>query len=53
MKLSDMPLVTKHLPQSKLESPGKLEPDTPDDSSSGTDIQEEALSSPESDSCKR
>ncbi|XP_036734123.1 E3 ubiquitin-protein ligase RAD18 [Manis pentadactyla] len=52
MKLSDMPLVTKHLPQSKLESPGKLEPDTPDDSSSGTDIQEEALSSPESDSCK-
>ncbi|KAK2502801.1 hypothetical protein MC885_008505 [Smutsia gigantea] len=53
MKLSDMSFVTKHLPPSKLESPGKLEPDKSDDSSSGTDNQGEALSSPESDSCKR
>ncbi|XP_065741689.1 E3 ubiquitin-protein ligase RAD18 isoform X2 [Phocoena phocoena] len=51
MKFSDIPSVTNHFPQSKLDSPGKLEPDRPDDSSSCTDIQEEALSSPESDSC--
>uniref|UniRef100_A0A8D1HJG9 RING-type E3 ubiquitin transferase n=1 Tax=Sus scrofa TaxID=9823 RepID=A0A8D1HJG9_PIG len=51
MKLSDTPLVTKHLPQLMLDSPGKLEPDRPDDSSSCTDFQEEALSSSESDSC--
>ncbi|KAM9074578.1 E3 ubiquitin-protein ligase RAD18 isoform 5-T8 [Megaptera novaeangliae] len=51
MKFSDMPSVTNHFPQSKLDSPGKLEPDRPDDSSSCTDIQEVALSSPESDSC--
>ncbi|XP_058933725.1 E3 ubiquitin-protein ligase RAD18 isoform X1 [Kogia breviceps] len=51
MKFPDMPSVTNHFPQSKLDSPGKLEPDRPDDSSSCTDIQEEALSSPESDSC--
>ncbi|XP_028335668.1 E3 ubiquitin-protein ligase RAD18 isoform X5 [Physeter macrocephalus] len=53
MKFSDMPSVTNHFLQSKLDSPGKLEPDRPDDSSSCTDIQEEALSSPESDSCNR
>ena len=53
MKLSDTPLVTKHLPQLMLDSPGKLEPDRPDDSSSCTDFQEEALSSSESDSCNR
>ncbi|XP_057411428.1 E3 ubiquitin-protein ligase RAD18 isoform X3 [Balaenoptera acutorostrata] len=51
MKFSDMSSVTNHFPQSKLDSPGKLEPDRPDDSSSCTDIQEVALSSPESDSC--
>ncbi|XP_067611398.1 E3 ubiquitin-protein ligase RAD18 isoform X4 [Pseudorca crassidens] len=51
MKFSDIPSVTNHFPQSKLDSPGKLEPDRPDDSSSCTDIQEEALSSPESESC--
>ncbi|XP_059966933.1 E3 ubiquitin-protein ligase RAD18 isoform X5 [Mesoplodon densirostris] len=51
MKFSDMPSVTNHVPQSKLDSPGKLEPDRPDDSSICTDIQEEAPSSPESDSC--
>ncbi|XP_029099925.1 E3 ubiquitin-protein ligase RAD18 isoform X2 [Monodon monoceros] len=51
MKFSGIPSVTNHFPQSKLDSPGKLEPDRPDDSSSCTDIQEEALSSPESDSC--
>ncbi|ELK07847.1 E3 ubiquitin-protein ligase RAD18 [Pteropus alecto] len=50
MKFSDMSLVTNHFPQSKVDSPGKLEPDRPDDSSSCTDIQE-TLSSPESDSC--
>ncbi|XP_026949767.1 E3 ubiquitin-protein ligase RAD18 isoform X4 [Sagmatias obliquidens] len=53
MKFSDIPSVTNHFPQSKLDSPGKLEPDRPDDSSSCTDIQEEALSSPESESCNR
>ncbi|XP_057562281.1 E3 ubiquitin-protein ligase RAD18 isoform X2 [Hippopotamus amphibius kiboko] len=51
MKFSDMPSVANHFPQSKLDFPRKLEPDGPDDSSSCTDIQEEALSSPESDSC--
>ncbi|XP_036123156.1 E3 ubiquitin-protein ligase RAD18 isoform X1 [Molossus molossus] len=51
MKFPDMPLVINHFPQSKLGSPGILEPDRPDDSSSSTDIQEDALSSSESDSC--
>ncbi|XP_054450948.1 E3 ubiquitin-protein ligase RAD18 [Pteronotus mesoamericanus] len=51
MKFSDMPSVINHFSQSKLDSPGKFEPDMPDDSSSCTDIQEEALSSSESDSC--
>lgn len=51
MKFSEMPSVTNHFPQSKLGSPGKLEPDRPDDSSSCTESQEEALSSPESASC--
>lgn len=53
MKFSEMPSVTNHFPQSKLGSPGKLEPDRPDDSSSCTESQEEALSSPESASCNR
>lgn len=51
MKFPDMPSVINHFPQSKLDSPGILEPDRPDDSSSSTDIQEDALSSSESDSC--
>ncbi|XP_037378015.1 E3 ubiquitin-protein ligase RAD18 isoform X2 [Talpa occidentalis] len=51
MKFSGTPSVTNRCPQSKLDSPGKLEPDGADDSSSCTDIQEEALSSPESESC--
>ncbi|KAF6313381.1 RAD18 E3 ubiquitin protein ligase [Rhinolophus ferrumequinum] len=51
MKFSEMPSVTNHFPQSKQGSPGKLEPDRPDDSSSCTESQEEALSSPESASC--
>ncbi|XP_040484462.1 E3 ubiquitin-protein ligase RAD18 isoform X2 [Ursus maritimus] len=50
MKYSDTPPVTNHFSQSKLESPGRMEPDRTDDSSSCTDIQEEALSSSESDS---
>uniref|UniRef100_A0A8C0MTG2 RING-type E3 ubiquitin transferase n=1 Tax=Canis lupus familiaris TaxID=9615 RepID=A0A8C0MTG2_CANLF len=45
--------ITNHFSQSKLESPGRMEPDRPDDSSSCTDIQEEALSSSESDSFNR
>ncbi|XP_034514585.1 E3 ubiquitin-protein ligase RAD18 isoform X1 [Ailuropoda melanoleuca] len=53
MKFSDTPPVTNHFSQSKLESPGRMEPDRTDDSSSCTDIQEEALSSPESDSFNR
>ena len=54
MKLSDTPSVkTNRFPQSKLDSPGKLERDRQDDSSSCTDIQEETLSSSESDSFKR
>uniref|UniRef100_A0AC11DL03 RAD18 E3 ubiquitin protein ligase n=1 Tax=Ovis aries TaxID=9940 RepID=A0AC11DL03_SHEEP len=53
MKLSDTPSVkTNRFPQSKLDSPGKLERDRQDDSSSCTDIQEETLSSSESDSFK-
>ncbi|XP_016065501.1 PREDICTED: E3 ubiquitin-protein ligase RAD18 isoform X3 [Miniopterus natalensis] len=44
MKFSAVPLVINHLP------PERLEPDRPDDSSSCTDIQEDALSSSESDS---
>ncbi|XP_036911597.1 E3 ubiquitin-protein ligase RAD18 isoform X1 [Sturnira hondurensis] len=51
MKFSEMPLVINHFSQSKLDSPGTLEPDTPDDCSSCTDIQEDDLSSSESDSC--
>lgn len=51
MKFSAMPSVTNHFPQLKLGTPGKLEPDRPDDSSSCTESQEEALSSPESGSC--
>ncbi|XP_072576450.1 E3 ubiquitin-protein ligase RAD18 isoform X2 [Vulpes vulpes] len=50
MKFSDTSPITNHFSQSKLESPGRMEPDRPDDSSSCTDIQEEALSSSESDS---
>ncbi|KAF0870511.1 RAD18 ligase, partial [Crocuta crocuta] len=50
MKFSDILPITNHFPQSKLESPGRMEPDRPDDSSSCTDIQEEALSSSDSDS---
>ncbi|KAF6100799.1 RAD18 E3 ubiquitin protein ligase [Phyllostomus discolor] len=50
-KFSEMPLVINHFSQSKLDSPGTLEPDTPDDCSSCTDIQEDHLSSSESDSC--
>nr|XP_012326482.1 E3 ubiquitin-protein ligase RAD18 isoform X4 [Aotus nancymaae] len=46
----NMTSVTNHFSQSKLDSPEKLEPDREEDSSSCTDIQE-ALSSPESDSC--
>lgn len=53
MKFSDKPSVTNHFPQSKLGSPGKLETDRPDDSSSCTDGQEEAVSSTESSSCNR
>ncbi|CAK6435529.1 unnamed protein product [Pipistrellus nathusii] len=49
MKLPDMPLVINHFPQPKLGSPGICEPDGPDDSSSCTDIEEDALSSSESD----
>ncbi|KAM5315539.1 E3 ubiquitin-protein ligase RAD18 isoform 2-T2 [Glossophaga mutica] len=51
MKFSEMPLVMNHFSQSKLDSPGTLEPDTPDDCSSCADIQEDDLSSSESDSC--
>ncbi|XP_014924791.1 E3 ubiquitin-protein ligase RAD18 isoform X1 [Acinonyx jubatus] len=50
MKFSDTLPITDHFPQTKLESPGRMEPDRPDDSSSCTDIQEETLSSSESDS---
>nr|KAF6311067.1 RAD18 E3 ubiquitin protein ligase [Myotis myotis] len=50
MKLPDIPSVINHFPQPKLDSPGICEPDGPDDSSSCTDIQEDALSSSESDS---
>ncbi|XP_039087207.1 E3 ubiquitin-protein ligase RAD18 [Hyaena hyaena] len=50
MKFSAILPITNHFPQSKLESPGRMEPDRPDDSSSCTDIQEEALSSSDSDS---
>ncbi|XP_077714097.1 E3 ubiquitin-protein ligase RAD18 isoform X2 [Canis aureus] len=53
MKFSDTSPITNHFSQSKLESPGRMEPDRPDDSSSCTDIQEEALSSSESDSFNR
>ncbi|KAG8516872.1 E3 ubiquitin-protein ligase RAD18, partial [Galemys pyrenaicus] len=53
MKSSGTPSVTSHCPQAKLACPGKLEPERPGDSSSCTDIQEEALSSPESESCDR
>ncbi|XP_025741033.1 E3 ubiquitin-protein ligase RAD18 [Callorhinus ursinus] len=52
MKVSDTSPVTNHFSQSKLESPGRMESDRPDDSSSCTDIQEEALSSSDSDSFK-
>ncbi|XP_047602020.1 E3 ubiquitin-protein ligase RAD18 [Lutra lutra] len=50
VKFSDTSPITNHFSQSKLESPGRMEPDRPDDSFSCTDIQEEALSSSESDS---
>lgn len=53
MKFSEMPLVVNHFSQSKLDPPVTLEPDTPDDCSSCTDIQEDDLSSSESDSCNR
>ncbi|XP_012587545.1 PREDICTED: E3 ubiquitin-protein ligase RAD18 [Condylura cristata] len=51
MKFSGTPSVTSCCPQSKLDSPGKVGPERPDDSSSCTDVQEDALSSPESESC--
>ncbi|XP_040594266.1 E3 ubiquitin-protein ligase RAD18 isoform X5 [Mesocricetus auratus] len=47
VNFSDTVSVTNHFLQSKLESPGQLEPERPDDSSSCTDI----LLSSESDSC--
>lgn len=47
VSFSDTVSVTNHFPQSKLDSPGLLEPERPDDSSSCTDI----LLSSESDSC--
>ncbi|XP_053785550.1 E3 ubiquitin-protein ligase RAD18 isoform X2 [Desmodus rotundus] len=50
MKFSEMPSVVNHFSQSKLDSPGTGEPGTPDDCSSCTDIQEDALSSSESES---
>ncbi|XP_064449214.1 E3 ubiquitin-protein ligase RAD18 isoform X4 [Mirounga angustirostris] len=50
MKFSDTSPITNHFSQSKLESPGRMESDRPDDSSSCTDIQEEARSSSDSDS---
>ncbi|XP_036286874.1 E3 ubiquitin-protein ligase RAD18 isoform X3 [Pipistrellus kuhlii] len=53
MKLPDMALVINHFPQPKLGSPGICEPDGPDDSSSCTDIEEDALSSSESDTFNR
>ena len=54
MKFSDTPsVVTNHFPQSKLDSPGKLEPDRQDHSSKCTDIEEEVLFSSETDSFKR
>lgn len=53
MNFSDTLPITDHFPQTKLESPGRMEPDRPDDSSSCTDIQEETLSSSESDSFNR
>ncbi|KAK1332327.1 hypothetical protein QTO34_007000 [Cnephaeus nilssonii] len=53
MKLPDMPTVINHFPQPKLDSLGICEPDGPDDSSSCTDIQEDALSSSESDTFNR
>ncbi|XP_043298048.1 E3 ubiquitin-protein ligase RAD18 isoform X2 [Cervus elaphus] len=53
MKFSDTPsVVTNHFPQSKLDSPGKLEPDRQDHSSRCTDIEEEVLFSSETDSFK-
>ncbi|XP_070311708.1 E3 ubiquitin-protein ligase RAD18 isoform X2 [Odocoileus virginianus] len=53
MKFSDTPsVVTNHLPQSKLDSPGKLESDRQDHSSRCTDIEEEVLFSSETDSFK-
>ncbi|XP_064449212.1 E3 ubiquitin-protein ligase RAD18 isoform X3 [Mirounga angustirostris] len=53
MKFSDTSPITNHFSQSKLESPGRMESDRPDDSSSCTDIQEEARSSSDSDSFNR
>ncbi|KAF3828949.1 hypothetical protein GH733_003213 [Mirounga leonina] len=53
MKFSDTSPITNHFSQSKLESPGRMESDRPDDSSSCTDIQEEACSSSDSDSFNR
>ncbi|XP_012866017.1 PREDICTED: E3 ubiquitin-protein ligase RAD18 isoform X1 [Dipodomys ordii] len=50
VKFSDTTLVTNHSLQSKPGSPGRSEPEGPDDSSGCTDIQEGALFS-ESDSC--
>lgn len=47
VSFSDTVSVTKHFPQSKVDSPGLSEPERPDDSSSCTDI----LLSSESDSC--
>ncbi|KAB0365631.1 hypothetical protein FD754_009787, partial [Muntiacus muntjak] len=53
LKFSDTPsVVTNHFPQSKLDSPGKLEPDRQDHSSRCTDIEEEVLFSSETDSFK-
>ncbi|XP_007944037.1 E3 ubiquitin-protein ligase RAD18 [Orycteropus afer afer] len=51
MKLLDMTSVTNHVPQSEPDCPRNLEPYRADDSSSCTDIQEDASSLVESDSC--
>ncbi|XP_075406500.1 E3 ubiquitin-protein ligase RAD18 isoform X2 [Tenrec ecaudatus] len=53
MQLPSMPLVTNHFPLSELGCPGKLELDRSEDSSSSTDIPEEASSPLQSDSCNR
>ncbi|XP_073900406.1 E3 ubiquitin-protein ligase RAD18 isoform X3 [Castor canadensis] len=51
MEFSGMTLVTSHFLQSQVGSPGQLEPEGLDDTSSCTDIQEADLLSSASDSC--